>query len=51
MPNYIRLLRPHQLHESLIVRICREWTNNNYRIGCIMSQDYLLVDEKVKIFV
>ena len=48
MLTYIRLSRPHQLHKSIVVQICREQTNKNYRTGHIMSHDYLLVDEEVK---
>ena len=49
IPTYIRLLRPHQLHESIIVRIYRQWLNKNFRIGHVMSHDYLLIDKEVKI--
>ena len=51
MPTYIQSLQPHQLHESIIVQTCREWTNKNYRTSHVLSHDYVLVDKEVKMLV
>ena len=48
MATPIRSLKPFEFHELIIVRICREWPNKDYRTGHVITYDYLLVDDEVK---
>ena len=50
MATPIKLLRSHQQYEVIVARISRGWTNNDFTTGRVISHDYILVDEEVRIY-
>ena len=51
MATPIQSLKAHQFYEYIIIRHCKDWPDNHYRTGRLISHDYLLVDEEVRIYV
>ena len=49
MATPIKSIISNQQYDMIFARVSRSWINNDFNTGCIISRDYILVDEEVMI--